>query len=416
MLNVPAWHGTLLPQTDGDIWLATAFADYERIVAREKAMKAKSKKGDLSPTDRDELAVALFAYQSACHAAMRAGVKMPLAEIKSSLTYDHWYRLASGKGVMVLHELRQILGDPLFEETMDSFGKEHAGKKVTMAQFQGHVEQKAKKSLDWFFDSRIKKTTLPTLRLEKILVNPSLGPMGEFFFVAGEIVQDSVKLGRKKVDITIETEHRDVTETIDLKGDRTHFEMEVKSPLKSPPIKVILDKYGNMPHPNSVAFSILSFYREQEQSLIVYGTADEAAANREAAEALQKIIREKWSNITIPIKADKEVTEADLKTHHLLLVGRPDCNRLVQRFRTDLPITFGSRSLVVRNKTYAHSGSAVVVAADNPLNKRFSLVVLAGLSAEATYHVPALFLEKEHSAQVLILPPGRNMVVDLKSR
>ena len=39
----PAWRGTLLPQSDGDIWLAIAFADYERLVATESAAV---KKGD----------------------------------------------------------------------------------------------------------------------------------------------------------------------------------------------------------------------------------------------------------------------------------------------------------------------------------------------------------------------------------
>ena len=37
----PAWHGTLLPKTDADVWLATAFADYERIVALENAFRKR---------------------------------------------------------------------------------------------------------------------------------------------------------------------------------------------------------------------------------------------------------------------------------------------------------------------------------------------------------------------------------------
>ena len=430
LLEVPAWHGTLLPQTDGDIWLAAAFADYERIVARERAMKARNKKGELTAADRDELAVALFAYQSAGQAAMRAGAKMPLADIKSGLTDEHWYRLASGRGVMVLHELRQILGDPLFEDTMDSFGKENAGKKVTSAQFQSHVERQSKKSFTWFFDSRIRQTKVASsVRLagwdrwrEGV---GGIGRLPEHWFLKGKIIQDTVELGEKRVNIIIETEEGEICEKIELRGQQTEFGINtVFQPFLARlwPRRVLLDVYRNPPH--DAAFSILSFYREQEQSLIVYGTAEEVAANREAAESLQKLIREKWSNITIPIKADKDVTEADLKTHHLLLIGRPDSNRLVQRFRADLPITFGSRSFVVRNKTYAHAGSAVVVAADNPVNKRYSMVVIAGLSAESTFHAPALFLEKEHTAQVLVLPhggaaqplvlPGRNMVVELK--
>jgi hypothetical protein len=432
LLNVPAWHGTLLPKTDGDIWLAAAFADYERIVSREKAMRARNQNKDFTPADRDELAVALFAYQSACQAAMRAGAKTPLAEIKNSLTDDRWYRLASGKGVMVLHELRQILGDPLFEDTMDSFGKQNGGKKVTTAQFQAHVEREGKKSLAWFFDSRIKQTKAPSsVRLTDVSFSyedvGGIGRLPEHWFLRGKIIQGAVELAKKKVNVIIETEKGEISEEIELKEQQTEFTIRTDfKPLyaKSSPRRVILDSYRNPQH--DAAFSILSFYQEQEQSLIVYGTADEAAANREAAESLQKLIREKWSNITIPIKTDKDVTDAELKTHHLVLIGRPDSNRLVQRFHADLPITFGHRSFVVRNKTYAHAGSAVVVAADNPLNKRFSMVVIAGLSAESTFHAPELFLETEHTAQVLVLPhggptqplvlPGRNMVVELKSR
>ncbi|MBI3411979.1 MAG: hypothetical protein HY040_26920 [Planctomycetes bacterium] len=48
LLNVPAWHGTILPESDADIWLATAFADYERIVAREKTTEG-------NPAEREAL-------------------------------------------------------------------------------------------------------------------------------------------------------------------------------------------------------------------------------------------------------------------------------------------------------------------------------------------------------------------------
>ncbi len=42
-----AWHGTLLPESDAEIWLTTAFANYERIVAQEKAALGSAKKGRL---------------------------------------------------------------------------------------------------------------------------------------------------------------------------------------------------------------------------------------------------------------------------------------------------------------------------------------------------------------------------------
>src|SRR5262249_46293324 len=121
---------------------------------------------------------------------------------------------------------------------------------------------------------------------------------------------------------------------------------------------------------NGAAWSVLSYEKEPERTLIVYGTLKESAAQQEAAERLQKQVVRRWANITVPIKADKEVTHEDLKNHHLLLIGRPDSNSVAAKCAASVPATFGSASFVLRGKTYAHSGSALIAAGDNPLNHR----------------------------------------------
>jgi hypothetical protein len=313
----PAWHGTLLPKTDADVWLAAGFSDYEKIVTLEKSLRKKHDDGKLTEEDRNRLAVELFGHRSSYLAAARFKGDVPLSKTRSDVNTDEWYRIAAGKGVLLLHELHRTLGTKQFEEMMESFGKQHAGKEVTTAQFREHVEKAASKKVEAFFDGWLNE--------------PAKG--------------------------------------------------------------------------NGPAFSILSFYHELEQALIIYGTSDEANTNREAAEALQEGIRTRWSNLQVPIKADKDVKDDDLKKHHILLIGRPDSNPLVERFRKDLPIEFGSRSFMVRNDAYAHALSGVIVAADNPLNKRFSLVVLAGLSAEATTRLPAVLTKKDQpTAEVLVVP------------
>ena len=204
------------------------------------------------------------------------------------------------------------------------------------------------------------------------------------------------------VDLTVETDDGDVTNRIELKAGTTNFRIELG---KRTPRRLFVNRDGTLFHDDRGGVSIQSYHSEQEHCLIIYGTADELPTNREAAEAMQKAIRESRQNFTVPIKSDKEATEAELKSNHLLLIGRPDSNTLVERFRKNLPITFGSRSFVVRGKTYAHPGSAVVVAADNPLNSRFSMVVLAGLSAEATVFAPGKFVQRrQRPAEVLVLP------------
>ena len=143
------------------------------------------------------------------------------------------------------------------------------------------------------------------------------------------------------------------------------------------------------------------------RTLIVYGTTDELFANHEAAEALQRALLQRGPNVTVRIASDREVTQDELRGLHLLLIGRPDSNSIVEKFRTALPITFGPQSFVVDRDSFAHADSAVLAAAANPLNKRYSIVVLAGLSAASTCRTPAQFLNRgQRSAEVVVLPHG----------
>jgi hypothetical protein len=223
---------------------------------------------------------------------------------------------------------------------------------------------------------------------------------------------DKTALPPASVEVTVETAKGEVTKAVRVEKPTTSFMVETDAA----PLRVVVDKYGMAARANGGVYSIQAFDAERDQTLIVYGTADEAAANQEAAEALERAVVQRWSNYTIPIKSDKEVTEADLKGHHLLLIGRPDCNPVVERFRAALPVKFGSRSFVVRADAYAHADTAVVAATANPLNPRYSVTVVAGLSPEATLRAAPAFLRDRRggAAEVLVLPHdgrSRSLVV-----
>ncbi len=113
-------------------------------------------------------------------------------------------------------------------------------------------------------------------------------------------------------------------------------------------------------------WSIDSFEVEPEAALIVYGTLKEADAQREAAEHLQRAIARRWSNILVPVRADTEIAEADLRSHHVLVVGRPDTIYGADRLVKTLPVTFGPASFVLKGETYAHPATALIVAGPNP--------------------------------------------------
>ena len=157
-----AWRGTLLPKTDGDIWLAAAFAEYEKVVALENSLKREAQEkqsrnkhmidkrtpdGLLSIESRDLIDLALFAHESGWQAAARRlGRDVPLNETKSDPAREEWYEIAKGKGVLLLAALRASLGGEVFDRLMDEFGREHAGREVTSDEFVSHFRDGAGKS------------------------------------------------------------------------------------------------------------------------------------------------------------------------------------------------------------------------------------------------------------------------------
>lgn len=294
----PVWRGTITPADDRDIWLAAAFADYERIVAHEKSIHELS----FSTKARESaLAIARFGpwtrYKTA---AVRLGRDIPLIQTQTDYESNDWYEIAAGKGVLVLEELRKKLGEEKFIAMMDEFGRSHAGKPATTAEFRAAAEKAHGGSLAEFFDRVLEEKT------------PSFERSAGFW-------------------------------------------------------------------------SIDSFEAEPDKAVIVYGTLNERAAQRESADLLQAAIRRRWTNITVPIVSDREATEEILKSHHVILIGRPATNAIAARYASAFPIHFGTASFTIDGETYAAAHSAVSVSAANPLNPRFSFVLNAGLSAWSTW-------------------------------
>ncbi len=311
--HTPIWHGTLLPETDADIWLASAFAEYEGVVASENAIRASAHGAKLGRRDRDRISLGLFVPASRYLVAVerRGGKDIPLGEIRPDLRSDEWYDIASGKGVLILAELRSRLGAEPFDKLMDEFGRAHAGLPVSSSAF---------------FDAAEKAAGKPLGELKAAWLN------GDALSKLGPDVRARKSSGR--------------------------------------------------------FWSVDSFERQLDKTLIVYGTLAEADAQREAAQSLQRKLASRWANIIVPIKADNDVDDNILKEHHLLLVGRPATNRLTDRLAKALPVHFGAASFTIAGETYAHPHTAIVAAGPSPLAPDRSVVVFAGLMRPRDVDLP----------------------------
>ncbi|MBS0209575.1 MAG: hypothetical protein JSS27_11550 [Planctomycetes bacterium] len=299
-----AWHGTLLPASDADAWLAAGFSDLEKIVSLEQYLRKQARGKPLDAAAREQIELARFEPWSRWLAAEKQrGAALSLNAARADWRDATWYPIVSGRGTMLLAALRTELGADIFDAAADKFGREWAGKEVSSHAFQSHMEKAAGRSLGEFFKRWLEQTTDPDE-----------------------------------------------------------------------------DAKGNF-------WSIGSFRQQLDQTVIVYGTLHDVAAQREAADRLQRQIARTWSNAYLPIRADTDVQLDDLRGKHVLLIGRPATNAWAARWADKLPVSFGTTSFTIREQTFAHPDSAVIAAGPNPENRARSLVVFAGLSADATWHV-----------------------------
>lgn len=397
------WRGTLLPQSDSDIWLASAFADYHRIVAREKGYLSLSDNGCLCDKDLGKLGTTLYAARARYLSSAAEIGDIPLTRTRSDDAGQAWYRAASGKGALVLNELRWRLGDDKFIETLDGFGLAHAGKPVAWTQFAQHATSSTGENLDSFFDYWVKGTGLPKLVLKDARSLPAAesGDGRRRYRVEGVLAAEGGPLPAR-IEMTVESGKEESTQAVEVNPTSGAFSLEVERT----PKRLIVDKYGRSTKANGGRTDIATFLQDVEETLIVYGTVSDEAGNRDAADLLQEELRRAHSNHMIPIVTDATVTEEQLKTHHLLLVGRPSVNRITQRMRDAFPIRFGEQSFEVMSETYAHPKSAVIAAGVNPLNPRYAVTVVAGLCALSTYQAASQLDYGDFGAEVKVLPNG----------
>lgn len=404
--TLPAWHGTLLPASDSDLWLASAFSEYEQLVSRERGLIENSKAKCLCDTDSDKVAVSLFAARARYLAGVRSAGDVALADVKADVGSQAWYQIASGKGVLVLAELRRQLGDSAFLAAMDAFGRSHAGKAASSAEFIAAASSAAGRDLQAFFASWLERTGLPQLELTEAAVEPVApnpapknAEPADAYLCRGVVKRDA-GFPLTNIEATLEYAGGETTKIVALDE---HGRFEITAPQR--PTRLIVDKYARVARGGNEA-DLTEFKNDLEHTLIVIGTQGDVAANVEAAEACQRAMRTRRFNVMLPMKRDRDLSESDLATNHLILIGRPATNSICERVRSSLPVSFGPDSFLARGSTRAHPDSAVIAVGVSPFHPKFTILAIAGNSAYSTYQRAAEIANVEAGCQVRVFEPN----------
>lgn len=120
-------------------------------------------------------------------------------------------------------------------------------------------------------------------------------------------------------------------------------------------------------------------------TLVVYGTLRNAEVNRLVAEKHATV---EQSNLKYPIVADADLTESDLTTKSLILIGGPGDNRVTAKLADALPVKFAQGaagpSITLRDKHFEGADTGVSFIYPSPKAKGEYVVVHAGLGPMGT--------------------------------
>ncbi len=118
--------------------------------------------------------------------------------------------------------------------------------------------------------------------------------------------------------------------------------------------------------------------------IVVYGTSDplQLEANRTTAEAVARY--SDWVNLAMPVFADHEVTEHQLRNTSVVLIGNPRSNRVLSKVADQLPFRFDDDALHFGGRSYRGEEVGISTVRPSPFNPDRYLVVHAGVGARGT--------------------------------
>jgi len=114
-----------------------------------------------------------------------------------------------------------------------------------------------------------------------------------------------------------------------------------------------------------------------DRFVYVYGTQG-SEAETTSLEKIAKKFANRGLGAEFPVKADRELTPGEIQSSHLVLIGTPRTNSLLQKIEHSLPLAWEPGGLRLGSNFVAGAGSGACVIYPSPLAPDHYVVVLAG--------------------------------------
>jgi hypothetical protein len=278
-----------------------------------------------------------------------------------------------GAEAFVCHMLRRHLGDDKYTDIVDKYVnlRQKSKNPVQTSTFLELVEDVSGESLSWFFEQWRNISDLPVLKIEKAVVMEDQGS----WLVQGQLLVMGNTTFRYPLELALVSEGSREIHEIWIDSENVHFELRAKNK----PSTLIIDpefeilKVQRMP-------PRLWWYWDAPDITLIFGSLAETEANEAAA----KRLADSYLGLSHErIKADTEVTEADLKAKCIMLFGGPETNKISQQLKGVFPIKVEKNKIYWQDSVYGQETQGVAQIVKNPYDSDSWVILYAGLCGDA---------------------------------
>jgi len=279
-----------------------------------------------------------------------------------------------GKGAMVFHMLRRMIGDESFYGALRLMVEKNLYQKTSWYDFRDVFEEVSGKELDWFFDQWIKRKGAPFIKLGQVGCQEE----AEGYRLDVEILQEG-KPYILDIPMRIELSPGKIIDNVyRIKRPKEVIRITVKSKPNLLVIDPAYDVFRRL-HREEIP-PLLSQVLGDKKQLVVMPTR----GSKEMRKAYLEIAKQLTITGEAILKYDSEVNEAELAENSIFLLGGMGENILVDRFTSVLPegLRMEEKSFALNGERYDQEGSCLVVTLTNRYNVNKGVTILFGLNPE----------------------------------
>ena len=235
-------------------------------------------------------------------------------------------QIGYGKGSMVFHMLRRVIGKDLFFASLRQFAIRYGGKQASWEDIQRIFEEMSEKRLNRFFSEWLDRPSGPQLKLENVGVQAS----ADGFVISGEVVQEG-DVYELPLAIEVDDGVGKKRLILEVSKRRTSFSMEVPRM----PLKLTLDPDDQLfrrLYPEEIIPGLNALLEDPDKILILSDQGDEES--RKIYFELAKMIKELKGG---QILSAKEATEEKLRNSSVMLLGESWKTPILWKFLSHLP-------------------------------------------------------------------------------